>query len=170
MALAWLNYGYTEEGRLYWNFGKEGETYTLDSDGTPKFTSLITEDPDGLSMATQKYCGVSTNGISIQAAQFVYQRNVVNAAEAVYKWIDNTTAPEHCLPALSMTEEENAKWADKINAINTRVEEMAVKFLVGDESLDNFDAYVEEINGMGLQECLDIEQAALDRYMVKKVK
>ena len=57
-----------------------------------------------------------------------------------------------------------------INAINTRVEEMAVKFLVGDESLDNFDAYVEEINGMGLQECLDIEQAALDRYMVKKVK
>ena len=61
-----------------------------------------------------------------------------------------------------MTEEENAKWADKINAINTRVEEMAVKFLVGDESLDNFDAYVEEINGMGLQECLDIEQAALD--------
>lgn len=170
LALAWLNYGYTEEGRLYWNFGKEGETYTLDSDGTPKFTSLITEDPDGLSMATQKYCGVSTNGISIQAAQFVYQRNVVNAAEAVYKWIDNTTAPKHCLPALSMTEEENAKWADKINAINTRVEEMAVKFLVGDESLDNFDAYVEEINGMGLQECLDIEQAALDRYMAKKVK
>ena len=37
---------------MIYSYGIEGETYTLDADGTPHFTALITDNPDGLGMIT----------------------------------------------------------------------------------------------------------------------
>ena len=42
---------------------------------------------------------------------------------------------------------------------------MALKFVTGDESLDNFDAFVESMNQKGLQDLLQIEQEAYDRFI-----
>ena len=41
---------------------------------------------------------------------------------------------------------------------------MTNKFILGTESLDNFDDYVKNVYSMGMQNCLDIQQEALDRY------
>ena len=41
---------------------------------------------------------------------------------------------------------------------------MTLKFIFGTESLDNFDEYVKNIEGMGLSRALEIQNAALDRY------
>ena len=51
-----------------------------------------------------------------------------------------------------------------MNEINTYRDEMTLKFIFGTESLDNFDTYVTNIKNMNLEEALDIENAALDRY------
>ncbi|MBO5070966.1 MAG: hypothetical protein J6C37_11500 [Roseburia sp.] len=164
-ALKWLNYGYTEEGLMYWNYGTEGVSYYLDENGQPQWTELVTEDPDGASNARVKYNGTSGTGISIQLAHMVEIGFAEAAAEAVYKWIDNTEASDHCLPMISMTDEESARYSDLMTSINTYVEETGMKFMTGDVSLDDFDAFVEELNGMGLEEALEIQQAAYDRFM-----
>lgn len=166
-ALKWLNYGYTEEGLMYWNYGTEGVSYYLDEDGQPQLTELITEDPDGASTARAKYAGTTGTGISIQLAHMVEIGFAEEAAEAVRKWIYNTDAQEHCLPRTSMTDEESARYSDLMNSISTYVEQMGYKFLTGEESLDNFDGFVEELNGMGLQEALEIQQAAYERFVNK---
>lgn len=166
-ALKWLNYGYTEEGYMYWNFGTEGETYYLDDNGVAQWTDLVLNDPDGVSQAVTKYTGTYGTGITMQAAQLVRLRNSEASVNAVYKWIDNTEGPSHCVPLIAMTDDEAMKYSDKMNAIATYVSEMGLKYVTGEENLAEFDKYVEELNGMGLQECLEIQQAAYERYKAK---
>ena len=50
------------------------------------------------------------------------------------------------------------------NEINTYRDEMVLKFIFGTESLDNFDTYVKNIESMGLDRALEIQNAALERY------
>lgn len=164
-ALEFLNYGYTEEGKMYWNYGEEGVSYTLDENGVPQWTDLITNDPDGLMEAVSKYCGSPYSVMSLQLQRFVEMKSVPVAAEAVYTWVENTEAKKHYVPYLSLTDEEQMEYTDKMTPIETRTTEMALKFMTGDESLDNFDSFVEELNSMGLQDCLKIKQQAYERYM-----
>ena len=167
MALKLLNYGYTEEGIMYWNFGTEGETYTLDENGDVQWTELVTGDSGGIDAAVKKYTGVHSGQVSIQQERYVKLKNSEAAGDAVYKWIENTVAEKYCLPTLTRTDEENTKYADLNTPIATYVSEMALKFVTGDEDLDDFDEFVEQLNNMGLQECLELQQAAYDRYLSK---
>jgi putative aldouronate transport system substrate-binding protein len=41
---------------------------------------------------------------------------------------------------------------------------MILKFITGQVSLDEFDAYVKNIENMGLARALEIQNAALERY------
>ncbi len=50
------------------------------------------------------------------------------------------------------------------NEINTYVSEMILKFITGDEPFDKYDAYLNRIREMGINEVIEIQQNALDRY------
>ena len=167
VVLNWLNYFFTEEGINYSNFGVEGEHYTMDDKGDIKWTELITNDPLGQAEGMKKYTGWSGTGLGIQKAAFVRAKNHPVAQEAVYKWIDNTKGMEHSLPVLSMTEDEAMNFTDKDAAIKTYVEETALKFVTGEISLDEFDSFVAEVNKLGLQDCLDAQNAAYERFKAR---
>ena len=62
-----LDYAYTDEGHLYWNFGTKGVTWDYDENGEVAYTELVTEDPDGLNNAIAKYSGSVWSGSCIQA-------------------------------------------------------------------------------------------------------
>lgn len=49
--------------------------------------------------------------------------------------------------------------------IVTYVKEMTAKFIIGEESLDNFDAYQEGLKKMHIEEWLEVQQAAVDRIV-----
>jgi len=51
-----------------------------------------------------------------------------------------------------------------MNEVETYRDEMTNKFILGTESLDNFDQYVDTLNSLGLQRAIEIEDAALERY------
>ena len=167
LVLRWLDYGYTDEGYLYWNYGVEGETYTV-IDGVPTFTELLTDDPEGISMALQKYVGTTGTGLAVQAENMVRQKNVPASVEAVDLWVEDNETSEHLYPTgVSLTTDESSELSAIENAINTYASEMALKFLTGEESLDNFDSFVETMNEMGLPRVLEIRQAAYDRFLAR---
>ncbi|MBQ8188866.1 MAG: extracellular solute-binding protein [Lachnospiraceae bacterium] len=167
-ALKWLNYGYTEDGFMYQNFGTEGTNYTLDSDGKPHWTDLMKNDPDGLEQAIIKYTGTYSSALGgIQSTDMVLIKNHETAAEAVYKWAQNTDNSKYLLPSLAMTDEESLVITDVATPIKAYVGEMALKYVLGEASLDDFDAFVAELDKMGLQKCLDAYQAAYDRYLAR---
>lgn len=164
-ALQFLNYGYTEEGIMYWNYGTEGETYTVDANGEVQFTELVTADEQGLGEALKKYTGTSGSGITVQLAHFVQIKNNPVSAAAVYEWIDNTEAAAYVLPSLAYSDDDTLKYNDITSAMKTYVAEMALKFVTGDESLDNFDKFVEELNEYGMAEVLEIMQGGYESYL-----
>lgn len=161
-ALRFLNYGYTEEGYMYWNFGTEGVSYTIDAEGHPQFTELLTNDSNGLDTAVKNYSGAASAGITIQAADMVRAKNVKVAGDAVDKWIENTKAQEHCLPKLSLDEATTTELNDLLNTVNTRCTEVVYKYLTGEKSLDGYDAFIEELNEIGVTRILEIYQEAYD--------
>ena len=59
------------------------------------------------------------------------------------------------------SQEYNRIYADN----ETYEDEHIVKFVVGDESLDEFDNFVSTLKQMGIEDCIAIEQAAYDRYL-----
>lgn len=167
VALQWLNYGYTEEGAMYWNYGEEGEHYTMDAEGKPAFTELITEDVNGIGDAVTKYTGVASSGIALQDLHFVKLKNPGVGADAITVWTENTEGPEHSVPNLGLSTDENLIHSNLYIQFATYTVEMGLKFVTGEESLDNYDAYVAKLNSMGLQQCIDIYQNAYERFVAK---
>ena len=62
------------------------------------------------------------------------------------------------------TAEESEEYSTIMNEVETYRDEMTNKFILGTESLDNFDQYVETLNSLGLQRAIEIQDAALERY------
>ena len=66
---------------------------------------------------------------------------------------------------VTMTDEELMKYTDAWAAISTYVKEMALKFITGEESLDNWDTYLKTVEEYGIKDVLETYQAAYDRAM-----
>lgn len=168
-SLQWLNYGFTEEGFMYQNFGIEGESYNVDANGNVEYTDALKNEDGTLNTSSlTKYTGNVSAAIGgIQAHQNIRLKNNPVAVDALYKWVENTEVREHFLPAFHVGAEDSATYTDKMTLINTRASEMAMKFVVGEESLDKFDDFVKELESYGLADCLAIQQKAFDAYMAK---
>ena len=65
-----------------------------------------------------------------------------------------------------MTADETAAYNAVMPDIKTYVETSYMEFIVGDKSLDtDWDAYVETVNSMGIDQALTAKQAAYDRFL-----
>ena len=66
---------------------------------------------------------------------------------------------------LLLTQEEQDDYNDLQNDVHTKVAEMTAGFITGQYDLEaDWDTYVADLEGMGLQTIIDNYQAALDRY------
>src|SRR5699024_9821281 len=72
--------------------------------------------------------------------------------------------PDEIWDRFTFTEEENDILSNKGTEVTKYVEEMRDKFIAGQESLDNYDKYVETLEKMGLNDVIDAYQEAYDRY------
>ncbi|NLP46749.1 MAG: extracellular solute-binding protein [Epulopiscium sp.] len=160
-----LDYGYSEEGMRLYNFGIEGESYTME-DGKPVYTDLILNNSEGLSIghAMSKYIRASYSGPMIQSGSYADQYyQIEEQLQAIKAWQDTNT-DQYILPTITPTPEESSEMASIMNDIGTYQEEMMLKFIMGVESLDKFDEYIQEIKRMGIDRAIEINQSALNRY------
>lgn len=164
-ALKLLDYGYSEEGLMLFNFGIEGESYEM-KDGYPTYTEKIKNNPDGLSMAAalSNYTMSTSEGIFIQDKRYMEQyAQLPQQQDAITTWSQSNMAA-HLLPSLSLTPEQINSMSSKIENINTYKSEKQVEFICGTTSLDQFDAYVKELENRGALEYIAMLQEAYDRY------
>lgn len=164
LAAKWLDYAYGEEGHILFNFGIEGESFDW-VDGFPKYTEYIVNNPDGLPMvqAMARYMRSNYAGPMIQDGRYFDQYMQYPAQlEAVAEWLKHDDTRR--IPPITPTPDESQRLASIMNEVNTYVSEFFVKFIMGQESLDTFDTYVDQINKMGIEEAIQIQQASLDRY------
>ena len=67
-------------------------------------------------------------------------------------------------PRVLATKEETDTYAGIMADIDTYKDEMVLRFIQGREPLENFDKYVQSIQGMGIEEAVATKQAQYDRY------
>lgn len=163
LAAGLLNYNYTDAGILLTNYGVEGLSYELDVDGNPQFTDLILNNPDGLSVneAMSLYTMPKGNVYDDGSKYLQTYSDLQVSATEVWSQFDNDYAmPVGAIFTAAEAEAYNASYND----VSTIVSEMTLKFIVGDAELSQFDSFVESLYNTGLQDCIDLKQAALDRY------
>lgn len=99
--------------------------------------------------------GYEENGF-IEKAQMI--RNVYENEEDYHYTVLNTQT------SIAMaTEEENEILNDLTSDFETYSEELLTKLILGQESLDNWDKYIEELKSLGLDELMAVMQARYDR-------
>lgn len=162
VALAILNYGYTEEGMIYWNYGEEGVSFEYDAQGNPQFTPLVTEHELGITEARKIYTGGATNTCaSAQIWTKVGGEEVVNATMV---FCSNNDAASYRVPSLNFPDEVKDIRNDLYNAIKSYVDEMALKFVTGEEPLENYAAYEQKLLDLGLEQFLQINTDAYREF------
>lgn len=168
IAARYLDFAYSEEGHKLCNFGIENLTYTME-EGQPIYTDEILNNPDGLyvSDAMSKYMRSYNEGPFVQDAGFADQYFPLPQQQSALQTWSNTEAKDYNLPLVTPKPEESAEMATIMNEINTYVDEMMLKFVMGEEPIDSFDSYVEQIRKMNIDRALQINQEALKRYYAR---
>ncbi len=165
VAAQFLNYNYTEEGKMLFNFGIEGESYTI-VDGKPTYTELITNNPNGWTMqqALAQYTRAWSADAFVQDKRFGEQYFArPQQQDALSKWLDTDVA-DYFMPPVTIAEADLTEYSKLYGDISTYVDEMQVKFITGVEPLDNFDTYLATLEQMGVKRVIELQQAALDEF------
>lgn len=168
LVCQWWDYFFTEDGILLGNFGVEGETFEY-VEGQPVWKESAFVKPDdpnwNLSTAQTLYLLYNTPGFRMP------QNELFMVGEAGNECMDTWKAcytPTQAYPiAATMTMDEAETYASVMGDISTYVTEVFAKLFVGEMSLDEYDAFVASIEQMGIQEAIEVKQAALDRYMAR---
>lgn len=164
----WLDYRYTDEGITLKNYGVEGLTYDV-VDGVETYTDLIMNNPEGLAIgnALAKYTQASYPGPGLcelpnYTKQYYQLEEQRKSAEIYNRYADN--AGKHVMPPIVATPEESKEQANILTEITTYLDEKFVGFITGVEPLENFDAFVENLKGLGIERVVEIKQAGVERY------
>lgn len=163
VALAWLDYAYSEKGSMLYNFGVEGQTYTMQN-GSPMFTDTVLHNSDVNATAAQ-YKFKFFVGPQLRWGAYSNASTITNPTvmEEKKEWTTNT-GYGLMLPPTTMTSDEGKKYANIMNSIDTYRTEMTIKFIMGFEPLDKFDQYVAQLKTLKIDDALALQQAAYDRF------
>ncbi|TQS74991.1 extracellular solute-binding protein [Ornithinibacillus gellani] len=161
----WQDYFYTEEGSRFQYMGVEGETYEETEDGF-EYVDEITNSPDGLTLDEElrkrlAWVGLWPPGIMRQD-YFMGSETSEASLEATKKL--EPYLSDVSWPSFTYTEDENRILSSAGSDIEKYVQEMRDKFIVGEIPFSKWDDYVKEINAMGLEDYMEVQQNAYDRY------
>ena len=165
-CLELLNYLYSEEGSELINWGVEGVSYTKNEDGTHVWTDKVTNDPDyPMSDAVFKYAlptlGAWPKAMSYEAwgamnlvvpDQITTHKNYAAGSSALDK------------PGYSLTIEEQDA-TTPLTEINTAVSEVYVNVITGNKPVEDLDALLTQVQGMGIKQVVDAYQSGYERFM-----
>lgn len=163
-AVDWMDWFYSEEGSQLANWGVEGEDFIVQEDGTKVYTDKIAKNEEGVSIAIIYFKYLYSHGAFLREWDRECPSYGEEANACMWRWMDSTEYGRMIPSFISYTDEESDRFTSIMNDINTYVGEMRVKFITGEEPLDNFDAFVSQMEAMGLNEALEIESAAYARY------
>lgn len=157
LAVKFLDYAMSEKNQEMYVWGIEGESYTVEADGSKKYTAKASDNN-------------WLQSLGINPAQVFPAQQSVEATDAlVAKWHADqddvvATYVKSPWPFIYSTEDEASVVSMFMVDIQTYVDEMAIAFITGTTPLSEYDAYVSALNRMNLPELLKVKQAQWDRY------
>ena len=167
LAARYLDYGYSEEGHMLYNFGIEGISYNM-VDGEPVYTEEITNNPDGLTMAQAmlKYFRASNVGPFIQDQKYIEQYySKPQQQEALNAWMERIDIEQPMVyPKAILTSEENDEYSTIMTEVTSMVNEKTTQFIIGTLPMEEYDSFISDLKALNVDKAIALRQAALERY------
>ena len=180
-ACRYLDFGYSEEGKEMFNYGKEGISFNYINyedmnspvdlsafgDKFPRWSDAILADPDhAVAEACSLYIRAHSSGPFPQDEGYLVQfMKYADQLKTIETWNGSSDYSGSLMPRLYFTTEESEELASLETDIDTYKDETITKFLTGVSDL-NDDTWAEFQNGlkaMGIEKCLAIRNAAVQR-------
>ncbi|MBQ8972739.1 MAG: extracellular solute-binding protein [Clostridia bacterium] len=174
VILKFLDYGYTEEGILTYNFGTEGFTWDeVDENGYPIYNDFMLNNenyPIANAEAMLKVHAYAVprwrygDGICMATNQ----KNPDNWAYRA-RWGDDPDVDDsYGLPPFVLDADASERRAEIMNNVETHAKEMVLKYITGAADLANFDTeYTQVLKDFGVEEAIEITQAGYEAYLAK---
>jgi putative aldouronate transport system substrate-binding protein len=170
-AVEFIDWLYTDEAKMLYCWGIEGVSYVM-VDGKPQYTEFYHSNEE---INNRLYCPNSWNQ-NVSKDQNLAQYSLPIQQEAFKVWGNNdlydiTGGRSLRLPIgfsnASFSPEESTTFNEIFVPVNDYFQQMFIKMVMGVEPVDKFDEMVQTMKDMGIRQCVDIYQAAYDRFMAR---
>ncbi len=159
LSVKFLDYAMSDHCQDYYQWGFEGESYTVKADGSREYTEQG-NDNDWL-----QAFGINPAFV-LPAAQSVEATDILVAPWHAQINRDLRQYIKDPWPAIYATSKESDTVNLYMDDIQNTVNESANAFIVGDKNLsDDFDAYIDELDSLNLSEVIDVKQTQYNRYL-----
>jgi len=163
-----LDFGYTWDGYVLYNFGLPGKTHEIGPDGKPFYpeNSAMWNPNDDVPLSNRVWKYKVHQGPFIREE---HNSNPMIVSPGSYsgkireQWTEATDNSRYFPPA-TILPEETSREAELGSAYSARRDEIFTKIVYGELPLDAFDDYVAEVKNNGFDEWIGIWQRALDRF------
>lgn len=166
----YVDYLYSEDGIVLCNYGVEGYTYEYDEAGNRVLTDVVLNNPDySYSLALNIFtCDMQTQVPYVIDSE----KETSNYNELQWECYNScgiNADGDYALPkaGADLTTDETQEYNSIYSDIETYLDECVAKFITGAEPLSEYDHFVETLKQMGIERCVELKQAAYDRYLVK---
>lgn len=168
-TIGWADYFYSPEGSRFGFIGLEGETYNM-VDGVPVYIDEILNYEGGVQLGSFQYGLLVYGGYYpyieppaelIEAVKGMSKEEVINCDPDEYL----EYAPDEIWPTFAPAGSEAEEIQTIMTDVETYITESRVKFLTGEWNFTtDWDAYVAQLERMGIERYIEIRQAQYDRY------
>jgi putative aldouronate transport system substrate-binding protein len=164
-TLKWLDSFYSPQGSIDATFGLLGESYAMVG-GKPVLLDAVMKPTNGYNQeeAIARYALGPINFPYARHIEFYRQVNLVTEQQQRIQTNWKTGTRDILLPPITLSPDESTRYSNIMSDVRTYVDEMTVKFIVGQEPLSRYDNFVRTINSMNVSRAVEIYQAAVDRY------
>lgn len=158
---------FSDEGIEFGTFGVDGETYSAGSDGTPVLNDDITWGP--MNPGAKKYLNKDfgySNGVFVLANGSSQKYIQAMMPDEIKDWTNAVLDGKTMLPvapAARLDEMELEQNTLLDTQIKDAVAAATAAFITGKKPLEEWDAYVAQIDGLGSTQYIDTMNAALAR-------
>lgn len=166
LACAYLDFYYTKEGILLANYGIEGVSLGYNDAGEPMLTDTVLNNPEFpmISFATTYYTLACAATVSdFDKMHPAYSEANLAAMETWTSTVDDL----YTMPStVELDYDESTEYSEIWSDLSTYAETEVFKFVMGEYNFEeDWDNFMNTIEEMGLQDCIDLYQGAYDRYV-----
>lgn len=164
-----LDWCFTEPGINLCNYGIEGVSYDVDENGEAVWSAKVTQDPEltfRSALVTYTMTGMPSVWDEERYWPEIYDEAAYEAAEL---WSNTPNDKDWDLPkALFFTTDESTVYSTKITDVETYANQYILSAITGEKDIEStWDEYVDTVWSLGLQDCINAQQNALDRYLTR---
>ena len=153
---------YTEEFMMTKAWGIEGVTYEYDEEGEPHI--IDKEKYSDVNTGTNSASDSRIDNVELATSTKIFYQGKMREDKLYNFWRDvySEEVETPYYDSVTLSTDENEEFANIMTAVDTYADEQTSKFITGARPMEEWDAFIEELQGMGdIQKALDLKNSKL---------